>query len=56
MHAGYPTVTGALAPAILGPMGFNPHHPHRRSPADDVMVAAAFVVVAALVVWAFVGL
>jgi hypothetical protein len=33
----------------------NPFRPHRRSPADYVMVAAALVVVAALVIWAFRG-
>lgn len=36
-------------------MGFNPHRMHRRSPADYLMVIAAFVVVAALVAWAFIG-
>ena len=36
-------------------MGFNPHRQHRRSPADYVMVAAAFVVCAALLAWAFLG-
>lgn len=33
----------------------NPFRPHRRSPADYVMVAAAFVVVLALVAWAIWG-
>ena len=37
-------------------MGFNPFRQKRRSPADYVMVAAAFAVTVALVVWAFVGL
>jgi hypothetical protein len=36
-------------------MGFNPHHPHRRTTADYVMVAAALVVCVALVVWAALG-
>ena len=33
----------------------NPFRQHRRSPADYVMVAAAFVVLVALVAWAFFG-
>lgn len=33
----------------------NPFRPHKRSPADFVMVGAALVVIAALVVWAFFG-
>jgi hypothetical protein len=33
----------------------NPFRPHRRSAADYVMVAAAFVVCVALVVWAVRG-
>jgi hypothetical protein len=36
-------------------VGFNPFRQHRRSPADYLMVAAALVVCAALVVWAFLG-
>jgi hypothetical protein len=36
-------------------MGLNPFHPQRRSSADYLMVAAALVVCAALVVWAFLG-
>jgi hypothetical protein len=36
-------------------MGMNPFRPHRRSPADYVMVAAALLVLAALVFWAFHG-
>jgi hypothetical protein len=36
-------------------MGFNPHHPHRRSAADYVMVVAALVVCAGLLLWAFLG-
>jgi hypothetical protein len=36
-------------------MGMNPFRPHRRSPADYVMVAAALVIVLALVVWAIRG-
>lgn len=37
------------------PMGFNPHRTHRRSPADYVMVAGAFAVVIALILWALLG-
>jgi hypothetical protein len=33
----------------------NPFRPHRRSATDYVMVAAALVVVAVLVAWAFFG-
>jgi hypothetical protein len=36
-------------------MGFNPFRQQRRSAADYAMVIGAFVVVAALVVWALVG-
>jgi hypothetical protein len=36
-------------------MGFNPFRQHRRSPVDIVMVVAAFAVIAALVLWAFLG-
>jgi hypothetical protein len=36
-------------------MGMNPFRPHRRSPADFVMVAAALIVVVGLVVWAIRG-
>lgn len=36
-------------------MGFNPHRTHRRSPADYAMVAGAFVVVVALILWALLG-
>jgi hypothetical protein len=36
-------------------MGMNPFRPHRRSPADYLMVAAALVVVVALVLWAIYG-
>jgi hypothetical protein len=42
-------------PPHTGPMGMNPFRPHRRSPADYVMVAAALVIVLALVVWAIRG-
>lgn len=41
--------------AYWAAMGFNPHHQHRRSNADYVIVAAALVVCAALVVWALFG-
>lgn len=33
----------------------NPFRQHRRSPADYVMVAVAFAVIVALVLWAFLG-
>jgi hypothetical protein len=36
-------------------MGMNPFRPHRRSPADFVMVAAALIVVVGLVAWAIYG-
>ncbi len=36
-------------------MGFNPHRQHTRTPADYVLVAAAVVVCAALLAWAFLG-
>jgi hypothetical protein len=36
-------------------MGMNPFRPHKRSPADYLMVASAFVVLALLVVWAVRG-
>jgi hypothetical protein len=36
-------------------VGFNPYRRHRRRPSDYVMVAAAFVVVAVLLVWAVAG-
>jgi hypothetical protein len=47
-----------LAPmrgTILTGMGFNPFRQQRRSAADYVMVAAAFVVVALLLLWALLG-
>ena len=36
-------------------VGFNPHRQQHRSPFDYFMVAAAFAVLLALVVWAIVG-
>lgn len=36
-------------------MGFNPHRPHRRSPADYVMVVAALAICVGLVLWAALG-
>jgi hypothetical protein len=36
-------------------VGFNPFRQHRRRPSDYVMVAAAFVVVAVLLLWAVMG-
>ncbi len=44
-----------LARAILADVGMNPFRPHRRSPADIVMVVAAIAVCVALVVWALFG-
>lgn len=41
--------------AILAGVGMNPFRPHRRSPADYVMVAAAILVCIALVAWALFG-
>jgi hypothetical protein len=38
-----------------GPVGLNPFRQQRRSSADYLMVAAALLVCAALVVWAFLG-
>jgi len=37
------------------PVGFNPLRQQRRRPTDIVMVAAAFAVVAVLLIWAVVG-
>ena len=37
------------------PVGFNPLRQQRRRPSDIVMVAAAFAVVAVLLIWAVVG-
>jgi hypothetical protein len=36
-------------------VGFNPHHPTRRSAADYVMVAAALAIALGLLAWAFFG-
>jgi hypothetical protein len=36
-------------------VGFNPHRKYRRTPADYAMVAAAVLVCALLVAWAFLG-
>lgn len=36
-------------------MGFNPHRQYRRTPADYAMVAAAVIVCALLLAWAFFG-
>lgn len=43
------------ARAILARVGMNPFRPHRRSPADIVMVVAAIAVCVALVIWALFG-
>jgi hypothetical protein len=40
---------------IIVAMGFNPFRQQRRSAADYAMVIAAVVVVALLVLWAFLG-
>ena len=36
-------------------VGFDPHRKQTRTPFDYVMVGAAFAIVIALVVWAFLG-
>lgn len=36
-------------------MGFNPYRPQKQRRSDIVFVAAAIIVAAALVLWAFVG-
>ena len=36
-------------------MGFNPHAKTRKGPLDYALVAAAIVICAALVAWAFLG-
>jgi hypothetical protein len=36
-------------------MGFNPFRQQRRRTGDYVLVVAAFVVIVALVLWAFLG-
>jgi len=36
-------------------MGLNPYRPHRRSPADIVMVVCALLACLALVLWALFG-
>ena len=41
-----------VAPCIMGVLGFNPFRAQRRSAADYVIVAAAFAVIVALVLWA----
>ena len=38
-----------------GPMGFDATRTHRKRTSDYVLVAAALLVVAALVAWAFLG-
>jgi len=38
---------------VLTRVGFNPFRPHRTSPADYAIVAAAVVVTLLLVLWAF---
>ncbi len=48
---------GAVHPraGYRGDMGFNPFREQVKRRSDIALVAAAFVVVAALVVWAFFG-
>jgi hypothetical protein len=46
---------GRATPHDTGAMGMNPFRPHRRSPGDYVMVAAALLTLAALVIWAIRG-
>ncbi len=41
--------------ARMPAVGFNPFRQHRRRPSDYVLVAAAFVVVAVLLLWAMMG-
>jgi hypothetical protein len=36
-------------------MGLNPYRPHRRSPADYLLVAGAVLVCVVLVLWALFG-
>ena len=36
-------------------MGFNPHRQHKRTSADYILVAAAFIVCALLLAWAVFG-
>ncbi len=50
------TVEGGSPPAgYRGVMGFNPFREQVQRRSDIVLVVAAFVVVAALVAWAFLG-
>lgn len=44
-------------PTVLhnGDVGFNPHRPQRRSPADIVFVVGALAVALALLLWALLG-
>jgi hypothetical protein len=45
---------GAEWSIIIG-MGFNPFRQQRRRTSDYVLLAAAFIVIALLVLWAFLG-
>ena len=45
----------SMRPTILTAMGFNPFRQQRRRTGDYVLVAAALVVIALLVLWAFLG-
>jgi hypothetical protein len=48
-------VSSDMPRTILRAVGFNPYRRFRARPADYLLVAAAFVAVAALVVWAVAG-
>ena len=45
----------SIRATIITAMGFNPFRQQRRRTGDYVLVAAAFVVIALLVLWAFLG-
>ncbi len=47
-----PLLPPRLAPNRISAVGFNPYRQQRRRRSDYVFVAAAFVVVAVLLVWA----
>lgn len=52
---GRPMAGGVGVAGDTGIVGMNPFRPHRRSPADLVMVVAAIAVCVALVIWALIG-
>jgi hypothetical protein len=49
------TASRAATPGYRGAMGFNPFREQVQRKSDVLLVVAAFVVVAALVAWAFFG-